>query len=306
MISIIIPVFNEEEVLAPLLSRLEKIKEDFKDEKLEIIFVDDGSSDKTFEILYSHATENKMYKILKFSRNFGHQIAISAGINKANGDYVAIIDADLQDPPELIKEMHNLAVQKTWMLFMELEEEEKVSLFLKISASLFYRFINYMSNIDIPKDTGDFRLISKKVVNEFKKMPEKHRFVRGLIPWIGLNSAPFYYERDERLHGSTKYPLKKMIQFASNAIFSFSRKPLILASKFGLTLIAGGISFGIYIVYLKFQNIPVPGLTSLIILITIFSGFQIFFIGILGEYIGRIFEESKERPLYIIEKTINL
>ena len=308
MISIIIPVFNEEEVLNALFPRLSNLREDFlPDNECEFIFVNDGSSDKTLEIIQEKSKLDNKIKIISFSRNFGHQIAITAGIENAAGDYVAVIDADLQDPPELISKMHQMAVSDNLdVVYGKRRNRAGETVFKKLTANLFYRFLNYMCDINIPRDTGDFRIMSRRVVNDFNRFPERHRFVRGLIPWLGYKSAPLEYDRDKREFGTTKYPLKKMIQFANNAILSFSRKPLILATRIGTLLMFTGFIFGIYMLYLKFIGVPVAGLTSLILLITLFSGFQIFFIGILGEYIGRIFEESKRRPLYIIDKKINL
>ena len=178
--------------------------------------------------------------------------------------------------------------------------------FKRITASLFYRFLSFMTDFEIPKDTGDFRLITRKVANAFNKMPEKHRFIRGMIPWLGFKSLPFDYERDIRKYGSSKFPLKKMIKFANNAILSFSSQPIILASRFGIFLIISGLIFGSYVLYLKLFKGITAGLTSIILLVTILGGFQIYFIGIIGRYIGKVFEESKKRPLYIINEEINI
>jgi len=245
---------------------------------------------------------------LSFSRNFGHQLAITAGIENAAGDYVAVIDADLQDPPELIPKMYQMAISNGLdVVFGKRRKRAGETIFKKITASFFYRLLNYMCDIDIPRDTGDFRLMSRKVVNDFIRLPEQHRFVRGMIPWLGYKSAPMEYDRDSRRFGETKYPFRKMLGFAANAIFSFSRKPLSLATRVGILFMLLGGGFGVYMLYLKlFTDIPVAGITAIILLIIIFSGVQIFLVGVLGEYIARIFEEVKNRPLYIVSDKVNL
>ena len=308
IISIVIPVFNEEESLEALFARLSMLNSLFpNDVNCEFIFINDGSTDNSLKIIKKQALNNNNIKIISFSRNFGHQMAITAGLQNANGEFVSIIDSDLQDPPEIIPQMYQLAVSKKIdIVYGKRRKRPNETFFKKLSAKLFYRFINYLSDIDIPKDTGDFRIISRKVVDDFNKMPEQHRFIRGMIPWLGYKSTPFEYDRGTRDFGKTKFPINKMIEFATNAIFSFSRKPLKLAIKLGLFLIIVGSGFGLYMLYLKlFTNIPVAGITSIILLITYFSGFQIILIGIIGDYIGRIFDEVKSRPLYVIDEKIN-
>jgi polyisoprenyl-phosphate glycosyltransferase len=308
LISIIIPVYNEEEVLPELFLRLFALKEHYyTDIDFEFIFINDGSTDGTIEILKKQANGNKIVKIISFSRNFGHQMAITAGIENAIGDYVAIIDADLQDPPELIPKMYEMAISQDLEVVYGKRRKRTGETFLKKStAHVFYRIMNYMADINIPYDTGDFRIMTRKVVEDFKKMPEQHRFIRGMIPWLGYKSSPFEYDRNSRNFGETKYPFKKMFSFAVNGVFSFSKKPLMLATRFGLLLIFAGIMLAVYMLYLKlFTNVPVAGITSIILLIVFFSGFQILLIGIVGEYLGRIFDEVKKRPLFIIDEKIN-
>lgn len=308
IISIVIPVYNEEEVIHKLFSRLYALKDHFQaDIECEFLFVNDGSTDNTLETLKKQARKDKRVKILSFSRNFGHQIAITAGIENAAGDYVAVIDADLQDPPELISKMYLMAISDSLdVVYGKRRNRAGETVFKKITASFFYRLLNYMCDINIPRDTGDFRIMSRIVVDDFKRLPERHRFVRGMIPWLGYKSAPLEYDRDSRSFGETKYPLRKMMGFAANAIFSFSKKPLTLATRVGILFMILGGAFSAYMLYLKlFTDVPVAGITSIILLIIIFSGVQIFLIGILGEYIARIFEEVKGRPLYIISETVN-
>jgi len=246
-------------------------------------------------------------KIISLSRNFGHQIAITAGIDLASGDYVAVIDGDLQDPPELIADMYRKALTGFDVVYGKRLKRAGETIFKKVTAAAFYRFLNYMCEIDIPTDTGDFRLMSRKVVDAFKQMRERHRFVRGMVPWLGFKSAPLEYDRAERFAGETKYPLSKMLAFATNAILSFSSKPLTMAIRLGFLTIFVGLIGATYMLYLKlFTSIPVPGLTAVLLSIVLFSGVQILLIGIVGEYISRIFEESKGRPLYLVAETINI
>lgn len=307
LLSVIVPLLNEEETICETYRRLESLRISLLNEaELEFIFIDDGSQDRTFEILSELAQGKLYFKVAALSRNFGHQIAITAGIDIACGDYVAIIDGDLQDPPELIADMYRKALLGFDVVYGKRKSRVGETFFKKITALGFYRFLNYMCEMEIPKDTGDFRLMSRNVVEAFKLMRERHRFVRGMVPWLGFRAVSLEYVRDKRFAGVTKYPLRKMIAFAANAIFSFSSKPLTLAIRIGLLTIAIGFGGGLYILYMKiFTNIPVPGLTAILLSIVLFSGVQIFLIGVVGEYIARIFEEVKNRPLYILAKTIN-
>jgi dolichol-phosphate mannosyltransferase len=223
------------------------------------------------------------------------------------GDYVAVIDADLQDPPELIADMYRLALTGFDVVYGKRRARAGETLFKKATAAAFYRLLNYMCEIDIPSDTGDFRLMSRKVVESFKQLRERHRFVRGMVPWLGYKAVPLEYDRAERFAGETKYPLSKMLLFATNAILSFSSKPLTMAIRLGFMTIFVGLAGGAYMLYLKlFTSIPVPGLTAILLSIALFSGVQILLIGVVGEYIARIFEEIKGRPLYLVAETINI
>jgi len=306
-LSIVVPVYNEEESVGEVVKRLQVLRRKIVSEvEVELLFIDDGSKDKSLEILRELSGQDAALKIISFSRNFGHQIAITAGIDLAIGDYVVVIDADLQDPPELIEDMYRLALTGFDVVYGKRRSRAGETAFKRVTAAAFYRILNYMCEIDIPTDTGDFRLMSRKVVDAFKHLRERHRFVRGLVPWIGFKSTPLEYDRAERFAGETKYPFKKMLAFAVNAILSFSSKPLALAVRVGFATIVLGLAGGCFMLYLKlFTDIPVLGLTSILLSIVFFSGVQILLIGIVGEYIARIFEEVKGRPLYIVAEKIN-
>lgn len=308
LLSVVIPIFNEEECLPETIRRLQVLEANLQsDAELEFLFVDDGSRDKSLLILKGMAASLPNIKIIAFSRNFGHQVAITAGIDRATGDYVAVIDADLQDPPELIEAMYRKALTGYDVVYGKRRSRAGETLFKRATAAAFYRFFSYMCEMDIPTDTGDFRLMSRQVVDAFKQLREQHRFVRGMVPWVGFRTAPLEYDRDERFAGETKYPLRKMVAFASNAILSFSKKPLTLAVRLGFVTILVGVLLGIYMLYLKlFTTIPVAGITAVLLSIVVFSGVQILLIGIVGEYIARIFEEAKGRPLYLVAETVNL
>lgn len=308
LLTIVVPVFNEEESITESVRRLLALRDQMLPGlDVELVFVDDGSKDRSLSLLRSIAEQTASVKVISFSRNFGHQIAITAGIDMAAGDYVAVIDADLQDPPELIADMYQLALTGFDVVYGKRRSRAGETAFKKATAAAFYRLLNYMCEIDIPADTGDFRLMSRRVVEAFKQLRERHRFVRGMVPWLGFRTAPLEYDRVERLAGKTKYPLSKMLVFATNAILSFSSKPLTMAIRLGFLMIFVGISGGAYMLYLKlFTQIPVAGLTAILLSIVIFSGVQILLIGVVGEYIARIFEEVKGRPLYLVAETINL
>ncbi|MDO9236545.1 MAG: glycosyltransferase family 2 protein [Aquabacterium sp.] len=308
-ISVIIPILNEQDSISETIRRLVLVNDKHSREiEFEFIVVDDGSTDDSLTQLRIAAQQQSSIKVISLSRNFGHQIAITAGMDHASGDYVAIIDGDLQDPPELIYNMYQIALrQGVDIVYGKRVSRAGETLFKKGTAALFYRLMRYMCEIDIPSDTGDFRLMSRRATDSLKQMREKHRFVRGMVPWMGFKSMPFEYARAERFAGETKFPLRKMVAFASNAILSFSSKPLTLAIRIGIMLLAAGLMGGLYILYLKlFTNTTVPGLTAILLSIVIFSGIQILLIGVVGEYIARIFDEIKQRPLYFIGEKINM
>ncbi len=291
-LDIIVPVFNEESCINETIKRLENVRENLNSElDVNFVFVNDGSKDETANIIATYGQNNKYVKLINFSRNFGHQIAVTAGLDNTNADYVAIIDADLQDPPELIIDMYNKTKDGYDIVYGKRLKRENETAFKKFTAFAFYRVLNYMCDIDIPKDTGDFRLITKPVVDTLKNMPEHHRFIRGMVPWTGFKSTPIMFNRDERFAGETKYPLSKMLKLASNAIFSFSTKPLKVFYVIGILLL-----------FLAILNISNVYLTSLFLV----GALQLLGMGLLGEYLGRIFDDVKDRPLYVVKNKINL
>lgn len=306
-LNIIIPIYNEEKCVLALFKRLEIVRLSLIDLKVKYYFVNDGSTDNTFNILQELALKNSHLKVISFTRNFGHQNALSCGIDYSDSDYVVTIDADLQDPPELISKMYVLCKNNIDVVYAQRNKRQGESIFKLMSAKFFYKFLNYLCDLKIPINTGDYRLISRRVVIEFKKYKEKHKFIRGLIPWLGFKSITVLYDRDKRYAGKTKYSLSRMIDFAFNAIFSFSTKPIEYFSKIGLFFIVLSFFYGVYILYLKFiLNELVPGYAALLLSIIFFGGFNLFFLGVVGYYIAKIFDQIRDRPNYIIDKKINM
>lgn len=308
-LSVIVPCFNEEDIIATTYQRLMDVvdKNNYAD-NYEVIFIDDGSKDNTLEILEAKAAENKSIKVLSFSRNFGHQPAVVAGICEATGDVAIIIDADLQDPPELFPDIiAKYHETKANVVYCVRKTREGVGFFKKLAYKVFYRTANYLSDIDLPLDSGDFRLIDKHVIDGFKQFREKNKYVRGIISWMGYKQTPFYYDRPGRAGGETKYSFKKLVRLASTGMFYFSNKPLKLALNLGLvSILIGLILTGVVVVEKLSGDLEeVPGWASLIITIIFFGGVQLITVGVLGEYIGNIFDEVKDRPEYIIKKKIN-
>jgi glycosyltransferase involved in cell wall biosynthesis len=306
LVSIVIPVLNEEGNLPVLYERLSAVLKNLATD-YELLFINDGSSDQSLLLLKTFADRDAHIKIIDFSRNFGHQLAVTAGLDHCHGDCAVIIDADLQDPPELITELitkWNAGYQVVYAQRVKRKGEHFIKVF---TAMIFYRLLKKLANIEIPLDTGDFRLIDRKVIESLKAMPERNRFIRGMVSWIGLRQTSVQYVREERLSGKTKYPLFKMIRFALTGLTSFSLVPLQLSSLFGF--LVSGISFlaGLYTIYLKiFTTRTIPGWTSLMIALLFLGGIQLITLGIIGEYVGRISEEVKQRPAYIIQDKINL
>jgi len=308
LLSVIVPCFNEEEVIEETYKRLTNVLKE-NHINYEILFINDGSIDKTLEILTNIAKNDPKIKIISFSRNFGHQSAVSAGIHHCKGDYAVIIDADLQDPPEVIPELLSLAKKEQANVVYGVRKKRKGETFFKrFTAWAFYKIINLLSDVPLPENTGDFRLIDKKVIDAFNQLPEKNKYIRGLISWIGFKQIPYYYVREPRFAGETKYPLSKMIKFATTALLYFTRKPLKLATTMGFMSIVVGLLLTVYVflsLFLKPQQ-TVSGWASTIIIIIFFGGVQLLTIGVMGEYIGSIFDEIKNRPMYIIDKTYNI
>ncbi len=301
LLSVIVPLYNEEEIVAKTFQVLE---EELKNVEHELIFVNDGSKDKTREILESLLPSTPYNKLVNFSRNFGHQAAFSAGLDKATGDAVVIIDGDLQDPPSLIHEMLEKWREGYQVVYAQRNKRAGETIFKKFTAFAFYRLIGKLTSIDIPPDTGDYRLMDRCVVDQLKNLPERSRFLRGLVCWVGFKKIGVKYDRAERTAGTSKYPLKKMVRLALDGITGFSSSPLKISFYMGIfaTLVGFGVFVWSIIEKIMSPATTVPGWASLMTVIVFFSGVQLMTIGILGEYIGRIYDEVKQRPLYIEDK----
>ena len=307
-LSIVVPMYYEEEVADECYKRLKSVCDSLEGYEYEFIFVNDGSKDKTLPILEKIASKDAKVKVISFSRNFGHQCAVTAGLKYVTGDTILIIDADLQDPPELIPEMLKLWEEGNEVIYAKRKVRKGESAFKLLTASMFYKTLNALSDVEIPKDTGDFRLVDRKVVDVINQMPEHNKFLRGLFSWVGFKQKPFEYERQERFAGKTKYPLKKMLKLASDGIIGFSAKPLKLVGYVGTFSIVISFLLLVYaiVAYIfKFGNLT-AGWASIMVAITFFAGVQLLSVWIIAEYIGRIYDESKKRPQYIIDKEINV
>lgn len=307
-LTVVVPVYNEESCIDALCGRLFALRERMRPAaEVEFLFVDDGSRDRTPQMLEARAGEHPFIKLIALSRNFGHQLAVTAGIDHAAEGWIAVIDGDLQDPPEELEPMFRRALEGPDVVYGQRVSRRGEGAFKRASAAAFYRVLNRLCDIEMPPDTGDFRVMSWRVAEQLRAMRERHRYIRGLVPWIGFSSVAHPYERDARHAGETKYPLRRMLNFATNAIMSFTAKPLALATRLGALAVLGGALGAAYMLYLKlFTAIPVPGVTSILVTIVFFSGVQILLIGVLGAYIARIFEEAKGRPLYVVARTRNL
>ena len=307
-VSIVIPMYNEQEVAEKCYEKiLDTLKIIENKYDYEIIFVNDGSKDKTLEILKNIAQKNKKVKIISFSRNFGHQSAVTAGLKKVTGDAVVIIDADLQDPPELIPEMLKLWEEGNDIIYGKRKLRKGESKFKLLTASMFYKTLNALSDVEIPKNTGDFRLVDKNVVDVINLLPEHNKFLRGLFSWVGFKQIPLEYVREERYAGKTKYPLKKMLKLAQDGIFSFSIKPLKIVGTMGIVSVVISVIILVYAILSYFCNWNnlTAGWTSLMVTITFLCGMILISLWMIGEYIGRIYDETRGRPQYIIKETIN-
>ena len=306
-ISIVIPMYNEQEVAKECYKRINSVLSDLDKYRSEIIVVDDGSKDKTLEIMEEIAQNDKKVKVIAFSRNFGHQAAVTAGLKETTGDAVIIIDADMQDPPELIKDMIVLWEEGNDVVYAVRKTRRGESVFKVLSAKMFYKILYSLSDVEIPKDTGDFRLVDRKVVDVINSLPEHNKYLRGLFSWVGFKQKPLKYNREERFAGKTKYPFRKMLKLAYDGIISFSSKPLKLIGGIGLLSILMSFIILIYTIcsYIFNWNNLVPGWASIMVSISFFAGVQLISIWIMSEYISRIYDESRNRPEYIIKKKIN-
>lgn len=305
--SVVIPVYNEAENIIKLYDELLRFWMVYEQsgELFEIVFVDDGSTDKSFSILETLSQKDPRIKIVKLSRNFGHQLAITAGMSYSRGSAIIIMDADLQDSPDVIPRFIE-EWKKGYEVVYGIRRTREDGFLKKLTAGIYYRLLRKMTPINIPLDTGDFRLISKRVKEELLILPERHRFVRGLISWIGFKQTGVEFDRKARYKGTTKYPFRKMLKFALDGIISFSYIPLQIASYFGFFVSLISFIYIIWILYEKFfLNSPIIGWSSTMIAILFLGGIQLISIGIIGEYIGRIYDEVKGRPLFIVEKAVN-
>ncbi|GAX60433.1 ribonuclease III [Candidatus Scalindua japonica] len=302
IISIVVPVFNENEGIDKFYGRVRDVVDSLKTLSYEIVFVDDGSNDGSYQKLIRLANSDSNIRVIKFSRNFGHQIAITAGIDMAAGDAVVVIDADLQDPPEIIIEFVKKWEEGYDVVYGIREKRKGESIMKLLSAGIFYRLLKLIIKFDIPLDAGDFRLMSKRAVEQFKSLREKDRFVRGLTSWIGFKQTGVYYSREKRFVGETKYSYSQMIKFAFDGITSFSNMPLKLATWLGYCTSFLAFMYMASVFVQKVLGYTVQGWATIMAGILFLGGIQLICLGIIGEYIGRIFNEVKQRPLYVIEE----
>jgi glycosyltransferase involved in cell wall biosynthesis len=308
-LSLVIPIFNEEPIIPELDRRLRAFLNEIGGgvgSSWEVVFIDDGSKDRSRAMLKALADAEPRYKVIGLSRNFGHQLAITAGIDRAEGDAVVVMDADLQDPPEVVRDMVARWREGHDVVYGVREKRHGETWFKRASAALFYRFLRAMLGVDIPVDAGDFRLLSRPVVLTLRALREQHRFVRGMVAWVGFRQVAVKYARPARFAGETKYPLRKMLGFAIDGITSFSIIPLRLATWLGVLSGFTALAGGAWAFYVKVGGGGVvPGWTTIMILVALGSSAQLLMMGILGEYVGRIYEEVKRRPLYAISEELN-
>jgi polyisoprenyl-phosphate glycosyltransferase len=303
--SLVVPAHNEEDVIEELSRRLASVM-DLLEGGAETILIDDGSSDRTHELMLSVANEDHRFRVVKLSRNFGHQAALTAGVDVAEGDAVIVLDADLQDPPEVILELADRWLEGFDVVYAVRDIRQGDSRFKRMTASLFYRLFNRLSDVKVPLDVGDFRLVDRRALDVFFRMRESGRFVRGMFSWVGLNQTGVLYQRQERYAGETKYPLKKMLRFASTGIVSFSTVPLRAALNVGFFVSFLSFLIGLFGLVVKLTGeFVVPGWASIVVVITFVSGVQLVVLGVIGEYIGDIHLEAKRRPLYVISELAN-
>lgn len=302
-LSVVIPIYNEEENISVLYTRVKDVLDSMHID-YELFFVNDGSKDRSMDLIEDLASKDSRIRYIDLSRNFGHQVAVTAGLDHVVGERVVVIDADLQDPPELIVEMYNKMNENFQVVYARRRSRKGEGFFKKFTAKLFYRILSSITTIEIPLDTGDFRIVDRKVVDVLKQMPEQHKFLRGQISWIGFNQTYVEYDREERHGGNTGYTYIKMLRFAIDGITSFSNLPLKLASLSGF--VVSGLAFVImmYTLYIRFfHNDYVQGWTSLMLSVMFIGGIQLICVGIIGEYISRISTNVRNRPLYIKKKS---
>jgi polyisoprenyl-phosphate glycosyltransferase len=298
--SIVVPVYNEEESFPDLVKRLSEVM-DLLDGPAEVVLVDDGSRDSSYQLMLEANRQDPRFKVLQLSRNFGHQVAITAGMDVASGQAVIIMDADLQDPPQVILEMAAKWQEGYEVVYAVREQREGETMFKKTTATLFYSLLRRMADIEQPVDVGDFRLVDRKALDAFLQMRERNRYVRGMFSWIGFRQAAVPYTRASRHAGRSKYPLRKMLRLASDGLVGFSTAPLRFALMAGVLLAIGAIGYGVVAIALKLAGLPyVPGYASLLVTITFLSGVQLIVIGMVGQYVARTYDEARGRPLYLV------
>ena len=302
-LSIVVPCFNEEACLPELHARLTAAARKAAGEDYELVLVNDGSRDGSWPIMQRMAADDKRLVAVNLSRNHGHQLALTAGLDLCRGDIILIIDADLQDPPELLSDMLGaMRTEGADVVYGVRRSRSGETAFKRATAHGFYRLLSSATEVDIPLDTGDFRLMSRRALDALLAMPEQARFIRGMVAWIGFKQLPFAYDRQERFAGTTKYPLGKMVRFALDALTGFSSAPLKLASHAGLALSALSLLLVLYIAYAWAAGQSIQGWTSLMLVVVVLGAVQMFVLALMGEYIGRLYNEAKRRPLYIVQE----
>jgi glycosyltransferase involved in cell wall biosynthesis len=302
-LSVVAPCFNEEAVLPEFLARVGAVL-DRLGGTAEIVLVDDGSHDGTWQVMTKAAAHDPRLVAVRLMRNHGHQLALTAGFSICRGERVLIIDADLQDPPELLPEMMALVDQGADVVYGQRRMRDGESLFKRAAAAAFYRLIGRMTDVDIPLDAGDFRLITRRVLDLLLAMPERHRFIRGMVAWIGGRQVAIPYDRKPRAAGESKYPLSKMIRFAADAVTAFSVVPLMASMTIGWIMAAVGFAFFVYSIVGWMLGLNLPGWTSLMAAIGLLGGMQFLMLGIIGAYLGRLYDQSKGRPLFMIREIV--
>jgi len=302
-LSIVVPCFNEEACLSALHERVSSAARNAVGDDYEIVLVNDGSRDGSWPLMRTLAAGDPHLAAVNLSRNHGHQLALTAGLDLSRGDMVLIIDADLQDPPELLPEMiAAMRAEDADVVYGVRRSRSGETAFKRATAHGFYRLLSRATEVEIPLDAGDFRLMSRRALDALLAMPEQARFIRGMVAWIGFKQVPFAYDRQERFAGNTKYPLKKMMRFAFDALTGFSSAPLKLASHAGLWLSAGSVLLILYIAYAWATGRSIQGWTSLMLVVVVLGAIQMFALALMGEYIGRLYNEAKRRPLYIVQE----
>ncbi len=304
--SIVIPIYNEEESFAALVKRLLAVMDQL-DGTVEVVLVDDGSKDSSYQLMKESNRQDPRFKVLQLSRNFGHQIAITAGMDVASGQAIIVMDADLQDPPELILQMAARWQQGYEVVDAVREHREGETLFKRKTAAIFYGIQSRLAEIDLPVEVGDFRLVDRKALDAFRQMRERNRYVRGMLSWIGFRQTAVPYTRAAREAGHSKYPLRRMIRLALDGFVGFSTAPLRVSLLLGVVMAAGSLLYGILAIALKLAGLHyVPGYASLLVTITFLSGIQLIVVGMVGQYVARIYDEARARPLYLVREARGL